>query len=209
MIVWGDVGILGTGGRYLVDSSADADHDGFTTCTGDCDDSQPSVYAGAPENCDGRNNNCLDPLWPSLTGTIEADDDGDAFSECQGDCDDGNAEAWSAPGAVMGLGFVDDDATLTWGPPAQTGAMIVTYDTLRAPQSSGFATTMTCVESDDADTSSTDLAVPSPGSVAYYLVRAQNACGLGSAGTASDGSPRTAGNCQPPPTPRGAIRFDR
>ncbi len=36
----------------------DLDGDGFTNCDGDCDDSDPSVHPGAPELCDGVDNNC-------------------------------------------------------------------------------------------------------------------------------------------------------
>jgi len=206
MIVWDSYWNLGTGGRYLVDTSPDADHDGITTCGGDCDDDVPSVYVGAPEICDGRNNDCSHPLWPGVVGTIEGDDDGDAFSECQGDCDDGSAAAWAAPGQVANLGFTDE-SMLTWSPPAQPGGTVITYDTLRTVGPSGFATTMTCVEYDAVDTSSVDMAVPSPGTIAYYLARAQNACGLGSAGTASDGTPHDASDCQPPGNP--GPRLDR
>ena len=51
-----------------------------------------------------------------------------------------------------------------------------------------------------------DPFIPAPGAIAYYLTRAQNACGLGSAGKASDGTLRSAADCQPPPTPQGVRR---
>ncbi|MCH8981164.1 SMP-30/gluconolactonase/LRE family protein, partial [candidate division KSB1 bacterium] len=43
----------------------DSDSDGVTTCDGDCDDGDPTVFPGAPELCDGVDNNCdgaVDPL---------------------------------------------------------------------------------------------------------------------------------------------------
>ncbi|MFN7130733.1 MAG: putative metal-binding motif-containing protein, partial [Myxococcales bacterium] len=39
-------------------STADSDRDGFSQCTGDCNDSDKTVYPGAPELCDGKNNDC-------------------------------------------------------------------------------------------------------------------------------------------------------
>jgi hypothetical protein len=68
---------------------ADADADGVRICGGDCDDAQSEVFPGAPEICDGRNNDCLDAAWPALP-TEEFDDDHDGVNECEGDCDDGN-----------------------------------------------------------------------------------------------------------------------
>jgi len=37
---------------------SDIDGDGFTLCTGDCAEGDPSIYPGAPELCDGVDNNC-------------------------------------------------------------------------------------------------------------------------------------------------------
>lgn len=37
---------------------ADADHDGYTPSQGDCDDTDPGTYPGAPEQCDARDNSC-------------------------------------------------------------------------------------------------------------------------------------------------------
>jgi hypothetical protein len=36
----------------------DADEDGFTVLQGDCDDTNPAVFPGAPEQCDGTDNDC-------------------------------------------------------------------------------------------------------------------------------------------------------
>jgi len=52
----------------------------------DCDPARNFVYPGAPEVCDGFNNNCNSPVWPSLS--VETDDDGDGLAECAGDCND-------------------------------------------------------------------------------------------------------------------------
>jgi hypothetical protein len=39
-------------------SCPDADNDGYTTCEGDCNDSNSSIFPGAPEVCDGMDNDC-------------------------------------------------------------------------------------------------------------------------------------------------------
>ena len=43
----------------------------------DCDDENPDVYPGAPQICDGVNNDCNAPGWPALTYTNEAGEDSD------------------------------------------------------------------------------------------------------------------------------------
>ncbi|RLE21937.1 MAG: hypothetical protein DRJ50_08440, partial [Actinobacteria bacterium] len=57
---------------------ADADGDGMTSCQGDCDDSNPDVYQGAPEICDGIDNQC-----PGDPGHGQVDEGGNVL------CDDG------------------------------------------------------------------------------------------------------------------------
>ena len=62
----------------------DADQDGYTTCDGDCDDSDPNFNPDAFDDCNGNDNNCDGVIANTL------DQDGDGISSCQGDCDDTN-----------------------------------------------------------------------------------------------------------------------
>ena len=84
-------------------AATDADGDGFdTVCDGDCDDNNASIWPGAPELCDGLDNDC-DGVVP---GT-EIDNDGDGVVECNGDCDDANTTVY--PGAPELCDGLDND----------------------------------------------------------------------------------------------------
>ncbi len=65
-------------------SSPDADMDGVTVADGDCDDSNPDIHPGQPEDCDGVDQNC--------NGIVDegfGDADGDTIADCMDveDCD--------------------------------------------------------------------------------------------------------------------------
>lgn len=81
----------------------DADGDGWTTCDGDCDDSSNVTYPGAPELCDGLDNDC-DGTVP----TNEADADGDGYRVCSGDCNDSNDDVHPGAAEVCSTPFDDD-----------------------------------------------------------------------------------------------------
>ncbi len=74
--------------------SADADGDGYVDWYDggeDCDDSNATIYPGAPELCNGQDDNC-----DTVIDYIESDIDGDGQSICAGDCDDANPNVSSA-----------------------------------------------------------------------------------------------------------------
>ncbi|MGC6491702.1 MAG: MopE-related protein [Myxococcota bacterium] len=75
----------GVGGGSLLYLGCTADP-GFTEVAGDCDDSDTATYPGAPEQCDGADNDC-DGVVP----IDEADGDGDGWVQCL-DCNDGDPQ---------------------------------------------------------------------------------------------------------------------
>ena len=121
MLIWGTSGdgdLSGRGAGYFFGAAADNDGDGYSPCQGDCDDNDRSTYPGAPQLCDGKNNNCSDPSWPTVPAN-EADTDNDGYRICQGDCDDAHVSVHpGAPEICDGLdnncnGQVDEDAAGT------------------------------------------------------------------------------------------------
>jgi hypothetical protein len=81
--------------------AADLDMDGYESAD-DCDDTNPDVYPGAPEYCDGLDNSC-DGLIPAE----ELDADGDGYASCEGDCDDDDGARF--PTAIEVCDGLDND----------------------------------------------------------------------------------------------------
>ncbi len=81
--VRGTTGVPTSGDFILLDNfdkCPDEDDDGYTTCNGDCDDSDPNNYPGNIEVCDDQDNDC--------DGQIDEgfDQDGDGIADCSDNC---------------------------------------------------------------------------------------------------------------------------
>ncbi|HEV8700047.1 MAG TPA: putative metal-binding motif-containing protein [Candidatus Polarisedimenticolia bacterium] len=143
---------------------ADLDGDGLSPCQGDCNDLDPSVHPGAPEICDGKDNDC--------DGIVDGPQ--------------------AAPGEVTGLSLGSDKATVAWD--AGAAAYDVVHGALNELPVGGGASE-SCLASGTAATTAVDNSTPSMGRGFWYLVRATNACGVGSYGLASNGSERSSAAC--------------
>ena len=98
------VGVVGGGDcddTNALNVPVDADGDGVSGCAGDCDETDSTIFPGAPDtSCDGLDTDCV-------VDANEVDADGDGIWPCQGDCDDANAALF--PGAIELCNGLDDD----------------------------------------------------------------------------------------------------
>jgi len=99
-----------TGDGTTDTGSTDDDGDGFSTATGDCDDTSSATYPGASEVCDGIDNDCDEEIDEDAVDAIEwyRDADGDGL----GDPDVTTRSCGPVDGWVVDMSDCDDtDAT--------------------------------------------------------------------------------------------------
>jgi hypothetical protein len=177
--------------------ASDADSDGYNALC-DCNNNDASVYPGAAQLCDHKNNNCSDPLWPALP-PAEADQDSDGVAACANDCDDSNASVWATPSETnnLQLATVSGAVELTWTPPIPPGGAVTHFDILRSDNPPDFTSGTTCVATNISGTLFDDPDGTIVPGLSFYLVRARNACpsGLGVLGFDSNGQPIAGVSC--------------
>jgi len=128
----------------------DGDGDGVSGCAGDCDNTNPAVHPGAPEICDGLDNDC-----------------------------DGSIDEAVAPTGSPQLTLTKPPGTaqLSWSslPNATVYDIVRGSLTLLASTHGDFTTaTQLCLANDRNSTSINDASLPVTGAGFWYLVRGIN-----------------------------------
>jgi photosystem II stability/assembly factor-like uncharacterized protein len=130
----------------------------------------------------------------SQLGPADADGDGrDNLADCNPD----DPTVFASPGEVSGVAFDADRITLSWSSAAPTAGSATEHQVLRglvAELPVGGASD-SCVAAGTLASSIGDADVPPADAAFWYLVRARNACGTGTYGATSGGSPRLGTAC--------------
>jgi len=154
--------ILGPDGTLSFDIPANVDRDG-------------DGILNAQDNC------------PNVANPTQADADGDHHGDAC-DCNPLNASVYAIPTEVPAVTLGSDRTTFTWTVPADAGGSATAYDLVRSSVRNDFAgAPAVCAASGVVGLSATDGSLPSLSQAGYYLVRARNSCGAGSAGKTSGG----------------------
>jgi hypothetical protein len=168
-------------------------------------DADADGVADAADNCPLAPNPFQEDFDGDLLGdACDPNDDNDPFDDLA-DCRPLDLTLWAAPGeSPITIDFPDRD-TLQWTSLAAAAGPATLYDIARGPLSdlrggrppgNEFDGAI-CLYNDRAapPLTATDADVPAPGEGFYYLIRGDNACGIGSYGRGSGGAERVTLAC--------------
>lgn len=132
---------------------------------------------------------------PGVANPTQTDSDGDLHGDAC-DCSPLNAGVYAVPTEVPALTLGADKVTFTWTAPADPGGSATVYDLVRSSVKTDFAgASAVCVATGVSGASATDATSPPLPQAGYYLVRARNLCGAGSAGKTTAGAEIVVRSC--------------
>lgn len=183
-------GILGAsiGGANYTDTF-DLDDDGWVV-----DNDMRLLVPGRDLDGDeipNSTDNCL-AVYNPTQADADSDERGDAC-----DCNSSNSAVSALPLKILGF-FLPSEGSLSWDSDADHSGSSTEYDVLSGALTElpvGGGASERCVVAGSSITFTNDSQDPEPGTGFYYLVRGRNACGVGTYGEASNGTPRTSSTC--------------
>ena len=176
------------GSGNLGSTSAGATRPLGTPCATMNRNSDSDAIPDIDDNCPLiANTNQLDNDHDTIGDVCDADRDNDGVLNGS-DCSPDNAGVYASPGIVPGVLVNGKTGTaIAWG--AASGGSSALYDIATGMIASAKANQYgpgLCLSSDESGPNFVDLrSNPAPGTGYYYMIRAQNVCGVGSYGTAS------------------------
>ena len=114
------------------------------------------------------------------------------------DCAPADPGSFAVPDEIEGVSFLTEGETLIWTSLASSSGSATSYEVYRELENGGPAGSSpggSCASPPPTGTVFVDSEVPPIGTAWRYLVRGRNACGAGTWGSASNGTPRPVGNC--------------
>ena len=179
-------------------ASTDGDGDGFPASV-DCDDGDPDVFPGAPEICNGIDDDCNDLIDDGVPDTdgdglddcIDPDDDNDLVDDTL-DCAPLVNSIQSLPEDVGDTVRAEADASieLSWLQIMQSNSYHVYRGSLGPGPGGDFLSSLTCFISESPENPILDVADPPLNTAFVYAAEGTSRCGNGGIGNSSDGMPR-------------------
>lgn len=176
-------------GDALYSFRLDLDDDGWVL-----DDDMRALFPSLDFDGDGILNgtdNCL-----MVANPPQMDIDGDGRGGLC-DCATQDPTLFASPLEIIGLSL-PDAGSLSWDSDAAHSGSSTEYDVLSGALAElpvGGGASERCISASSLITIANDILDPAPGTGFYYLIRGRNACGEGTYGQASNGTPRTSSTC--------------
>lgn len=175
-------------------------------CTVDtCDPVSGCIHTPNNAACDDSNICTADTCSVTLgcQHAPQPDSDGDGYCD-PADCDAADNQIWKPPTEVAHFIFdapASNKQNFHWDSEAVSSGPATRYDVMRGSTAEfpvGGGPSEICLFDNLAAPNQSDSTLdPDPGTAFYYLVRAENVCGIATYGNTSSGAPRNTNICLP------------